>query len=271
MPFSRRSFLSVTGLSTLGISAAVTRAWGQAPRRRPRWRRPTSIPARIRRSSKKWSASSHGNFARVREIVEKQPALCARLDGLGIRRLGNVHRRGRACRQQADCRLPVEPRRAADDLFRGDDGAARRGEGVRRGPARHPEDPWAARHHADVARARRRRRRRAGRAIPHAARRCGHPHCRRNRSPPADRDALVGKYVYGPGPRDYFTVDVDRDQLWHRSTVWPGAARPRPHSATWCSSRPACRRVKIAFAREGGKVTQLTVADPEVMVTARRA
>ena len=28
--------------------------------------------------------------------------------------------------------------------------------------------------------------------------------------------------------------------------------------------------VKIAFARDGGKVTQLTVADPEVMVTAKR-
>ena len=28
---------------------------------------------------------------------------------------------------------------------------------------------------------------------------------------------------------------------------------------------------KIAFAREGGKVTQLTLADPQVMVTARRA
>ena len=29
--------------------------------------------------------------------------------------------------------------------------------------------------------------------------------------------------------------------------------------------------VKIAFAREGGAVTQLTVADPAVLVTARRA
>jgi hypothetical protein len=28
--------------------------------------------------------------------------------------------------------------------------------------------------------------------------------------------------------------------------------------------------VKIAFAREGGKVTQLTVADPDVMLTGRR-
>ena len=28
--------------------------------------------------------------------------------------------------------------------------------------------------------------------------------------------------------------------------------------------------VKIAFAKEGGKVTQLTLADPNVMVTAKR-
>jgi len=29
--------------------------------------------------------------------------------------------------------------------------------------------------------------------------------------------------------------------------------------------------VNIAFAREGGKITQLTVTDPSVMVTGRRA
>jgi len=29
----------------------------------------------------------------------------------------------------------------------------------------------------------------------------------------ADRDALVGKYVYGPGPRDFFTIDVQQDRL----------------------------------------------------------
>ena len=71
MPFSRRSFLSVTGLSTLGISAAVTRAWGQpaAPAGGVCGRR-LSRPG-SRRSSRKWSASSHGNFARVREICRE--------------------------------------------------------------------------------------------------------------------------------------------------------------------------------------------------------
>ena len=159
-------------------------------RRGARRRRPAVRDRRRRRVSRNRIPSlvkdavgaSHGNFARIRELVEKQPAHGARLDRLGLRRLGNVHRRRRARRQQADRRLPADQRRAADDLFGGDDGPARCGEGVHRGAAGHPEDARPARHHVDVAREGRRTRCRRGRAVPRVARRCGH----------ADADAAAG-------------------------------------------------------------------------------
>ena len=56
---------------------------------------------------------------------------------------------------------------------------------------------------------------------------------------PADRDAVVGRYVFGAGPRDRFDVDVRNDML--------GIERPVPRAesfttpANWPSSRPACR------------------------------
>src|SRR5687768_6535444 len=73
MPFSRRSFLSVTGLSTLGISAAVTRAWGQ-PAAPPAVSSADIYPGQDPALVKEVVGVSHGNIARVREIVEKQPA-----------------------------------------------------------------------------------------------------------------------------------------------------------------------------------------------------
>jgi hypothetical protein len=35
----------------------------------------------------------------------------------------------------------------------------------------------------------------------------------------ADRDALVGKYTYGSGPRDHFTIEVRRDMLGRDQVV----------------------------------------------------
>jgi hypothetical protein len=84
----------------------------------------------------------------------------------------------------------------------------------------------------------------------------------------ADRDAVVGRYRFGPGPRDHFDVDVERDQL--------GINRPHAfrrglgHLGDLVFFPAGVPTVKIAFAREGGKVTRLTVADPQVLVTATR-
>ena len=74
MPFSRRSFLSVTGLSTLGISAAAARAWGQPAAAPPAVASADVYPGQDPALVKEVVGVSHGNFARVREIVEKQPA-----------------------------------------------------------------------------------------------------------------------------------------------------------------------------------------------------
>ena len=84
--------------------------------------------------------ASHGNFARIRELVEKQPAMArASIDwGFGdwetcidaAAHVGN--------KPIADFLL--DQWRAADDVLRGDDGAARCRQGVHRGAAGHSED-----------------------------------------------------------------------------------------------------------------------------------
>jgi hypothetical protein len=86
---------------------------------------------------------------------------------------------------------------------------------------------------------------------------------------PADRDALVGQYVYGPGPRDVFIVDVQRDALGIDRPNSP-TRRGLGHLGNLVFFPTGVPTAKIAFAKENGKVTQLTLADPEVMVTARR-
>lgn len=85
---------------------------------------------------------------------------------------------------------------------------------------------------------------------------------------PADRHAVVGKYVFGPGPRDHFIVDVRNDAL---GIERPGATRRGlAHTGGLVFFPAGAPAVKIAFARDGGRVTQLTVADPEVFITAKR-
>ena len=73
MPLSRRSFFSLTGLSALGISSFASKAWGQAPP--PAISSADAFPAQDPNLVREIVGASHGNFARVREAVEKQPAL----------------------------------------------------------------------------------------------------------------------------------------------------------------------------------------------------
>lgn len=87
---------------------------------------------------------------------------------------------------------------------------------------------------------------------------------------PADRDAIVGKYVYGPGPRDYFTIDVQSDRLGIDRPGGP-SRRNLMHIGDLVFFPTGVPSAKIAFAREGGKITRLTLADPQVLVTARRS
>lgn len=85
----------------------------------------------------------------------------------------------------------------------------------------------------------------------------------------ADRDAVVGTYAFGPGPRDRFVVNLQKDQL---GIERPGSSRRNIFHAGQLVFFPVgAPLVKIAFAREADVVTRLTIADPEVFLTARRS
>lgn len=84
----------------------------------------------------------------------------------------------------------------------------------------------------------------------------------------SDRDSVAGRYVFGAGPRDYFDVDVKSDRL---GIERPGAMRRlMSHLGNLVFFPSGAPTVKIAFARENGKVVRLSVADPVVYLTAQR-
>jgi hypothetical protein len=82
-----------------------------------------------------------------------------------------------------------------------------------------------------------------------------------------DRDAVVGEYAFGPGPQDRFFVDFRKELGIER----PGQTRRFLfHTGGLLFFPSGVPSVKIAFAREGNRATQLTVADPNVFLTAKR-
>lgn len=89
-----------------------------------------------------------------------------------------------------------------------------------------------------------------------------------------DRDALVGKYKYGLGPRDHFTIEVRTDMLKREQLTIERAGAPSRQSLYHVGNLvffpTGVPSTQIAFAKEGAKITQLIVADPNVMLTARR-
>ncbi|MEZ5418544.1 MAG: hypothetical protein R2708_14540 [Vicinamibacterales bacterium] len=86
---------------------------------------------------------------------------------------------------------------------------------------------------------------------------------------PSERDAVVGRYDFGTGPRDHFLVEVRNDQL---GIERPGGNRQLIHHTGGLVFFPSgVPSVRIAFHKDGPRTSQLTVADPDVMLTARRA
>jgi hypothetical protein len=85
----------------------------------------------------------------------------------------------------------------------------------------------------------------------------------------ADRDAVVGQYRFGTGPHDHFIVDVQSDRLGIQR-AGGSARRGLAHLGELIFFPTGVPSAKIAFARTGGRITQLTLADPAVLVTARR-
>lgn len=269
--WSRRTFVSLTsGLSSLGISAFAAKAWGQ-PALRSAEREggaadafPQQDPALVKEAV----GTSHGNVARIRELVERQPALArASIDwGFGdwetcidaASHVGN--------KPIADFLLSHGAR---PTIF----SAAMMGQidAVKAFIAARPGIQRTLGPHGITLLAHAKAGGPDAAAVVQYLAGLGDADTPTPTQPldAADRDALVGKYVYGPGPRDYFTIDVQQDRLGIDRPNGP-ARRGLGHLGNLVFFPTGVPTAKIAFAREGGKITQLTVADPNVMVTAKK-
>ena len=270
MPMSRRSFVSITsGLSALGLGSLVTRAWGQTRDPLPyAIQGADAFPQQEPSLVKEAVAASHGNFARIRELVENQPALArASFDwGFGdwetcidaAAHIGN--------RAIADLLLTCGAR---PTIF----SAAMMGQldTVKAFITARPGIQKMLGPHAITLMAHARAGGPDAAAVVHYLAALGDADIPVSTQPlsPADRDALAGKYVYGPGPRDYFTIDVQQERLGIDRPNGP-ARRVLGHLGSLVFFPAGVPSVKIAFARENGTVTQLTLADPAVMLTAKR-
>lgn len=85
---------------------------------------------------------------------------------------------------------------------------------------------------------------------------------------PAERDAVVGRYAFGSDPGDALVVEVRNDQL---GIERPGRSRQLLfHTGGLVFFPSGVPSVRIAFERAGGAASGLTVADPDVLVRARR-
>lgn len=281
MPLTRRSFVFSLGPASLAATVSPARYGEVSPERLSRlggWQSPApspaispadAFPAQDPNLVREIVGASHGNFARVREAVEKQPALARASVDWGF---GDWE----AC---IDAAAHVGNRPIAEFLLTHGArptifSAAMMGQldvvkafvaarpGIQRtlGPHGITLMSHARAGGADAA------------AVVEYLKGLGDADSPTPTQPlaTADRDALVGKYVYGAGPRDYFTVDVQRDVLGIDRPAAP-ARRFLIHTGNLVFFPSGVPTVKIAFARDGGRVTQLTIADPDVLVTARRS
>ena len=265
---TRRSFLSHVPLVTAAALVPLDREGGaQAPAAAARDGATDWLPRQDPAVVQEMVAAAHGNLPRVRELLERRPALVnATLDwGFGDweTALGGASHMGH--REIAELLLAHG---AAPTLF----SATMLGQldvvkamvaarpGIQRAPGPHGITLLA---HA-----------RAGKQdaepVLQYLQALGDADVRPATAAlePADRSAVVGEYAFGPGPRDRFAVDIERDQL---GITRPGGVRRNLlHTGQLVFFPAGAPAVKIAFAREGGKVTRLTVADPDVIVTAVR-
>jgi hypothetical protein len=78
----------------------------------------------------------------------------------------------------------------------------------------------------------------------------------------ADRDAIVGLYEHD------FEIEIrnDRPSIARKGTD----RRFLMHAGNLVFYTPGAPGVKLAFTRQDGKVTQFTIADPNIILTARR-
>ena len=213
--------------------------------------------------------ASHRNLAKVRELVERQPALARSAVDWGFgdweSALGAAAHTGR--REIAELLLAngaqptlfsaamlghLDVVRAFVDVASGHPGHPRPARHHRCWPTPAPAAPMPA-------------------AVVSYLEGVGGADVRTTTQPlaPADRDAVVGRYVFGAGPRDRLRRRRAQRHAGHRT---PEADRRglRHHTGDLVFFPSGVPTVKIAFAREGGKVVRLSVADPHVLVTATR-
>lgn len=264
---SRRTFvraLSFVGASTLGgpVAQAVARPPGLPGGALGDWF-PRQDPAVVQEVV----ALSHSNFDRVRALVERQPALARSAVDWGFgdweTALGAASHTGR--REIAELLLANG---APPTLF----SAAMLGQldvvkafvlarpGIQKTYGPHGITLLA---HARAGGA-------GAGAVADYLQALGDADVRLKTEPlsAADRDAVVGRYGFGQGERDYFEVDVQNDQL---GVERPGAVRRfLIHTGDLTFFPSGVPTVRIAFARQDGKVRRLTIADPEVVLTAER-
>jgi hypothetical protein len=278
--WSRRSFVELSALSALGVSAFTTKAWGQpavpgaqreggAPPPRPyAISGADAFPQQDPSIVKEAVTASHGNVARIRDLVEKQPALArASIDwGFGdwetcIDAAAHVGNKpiaefllangarptifSAAMMGQLDVVKAFIAARPGIQKIYGPHGITLMAHAKAGGAGAAAVVQYLATvGDADV-------------PLPSQP------------LPTADRDPLVGQYVFGPGPRDFFTVDIQQDRLGIDRPAGP-TRRNLVHLGDLVFFPIGVPTAKIAFARENGKVTRLTLADPNVMVTAIR-
>lgn len=267
--WSRRSFFSLTsGLSALGVSALVAKAWGQSPPMPYAINGADAFPQQDPSLVRDAVGASHGNFARLRELVERQPALARASMDWGF---GDFE----ACIDAASHvgNKPIAEFLLANGARPTIFSAAMMGQldvvkafvaarpGIERNHGPHGLTlMWHAKQGgADSA------------AVVQYLTALGNADVPAPTQPldNTDRDAILGKYVYGPGPRDFFVVDFRNDRVAIDRPGGPGRHNIF-HSGNLVFFPVGNPSAKIAFARANGTITQLTVADPDVMVTARK-
>jgi hypothetical protein len=271
--WSRRSLLALTSaVPALGVSLLATKAWGQSPAS-PASFASDVFPSQDPALARQVVGASHRDLKRVQELVERQPALArASIDwGFGDWEAcidAAAHTGNKAIAEfllangarptifsaammgQLDVVKAFIAARPGVQKNLGPHGLTLMWHAKQGGPdAAAVVQYLTAVGDADV----------PSPTVPLAT---------------PDRDATVGKYTYGPGPRDYFTIEVRRDMLGRDQLTIERAGAPARqnlyHVGNLVFFPTGVPSAKIAFAKEGAKITQLTVADPNVTMTARR-
>jgi hypothetical protein len=269
MSLSRRSFFALSsGLSALGTAALATEAWGQAPPAPYAIAGADAFPQQDPSLVKDAVGASHGNFARLRELVEQQPAMaCAAIDwGFGD---------WETC---IDAAAHVGNKPIADFLLSHGArptvfSAAMMGQldTVKAFIAARPGLQKTLGPHGITLMSHAKAGGTGAAAVVQYLATLGDADVPTATQPlsPADRETLVGKYVYGPGARDFFTIDVQQDRLGIDRPSSP-SRRFLMHTGDLIFFPSGVPTAKIAFVRAGGKATQLTLANPNIMLTAKR-